>query len=196
MVSCGRNNYFDRWPGQRLNSFPAELQGNFKVNINFLTKVLKFSATDSILLLTIDNNSIHEIDKNSNFENVLGDSLVLSKLGNYYVLSTLKADNKGYWTIGYFKVVKNGLHYSHYMGAENVKSDHLAKYLNFVAVYKSGRTSINTLPMKEREQFYSYHQDTINYYEMNDNQFLAYIEKESPQMMLKFNRIAPKKIKK
>jgi hypothetical protein len=194
--SCGSNNYFDRWPGQRLNSFPAEMQGNYKLNISFFAGLLTASKKDSILLLTIDKNSIHEIDKDDNFENVLSDSLVLSKLGSYYVLSSLKSDNQGYWTIGYFKLMKNGLHYMPYMGAENVKTDNLAKYLNFVSVYKTGRTTINSLPIKEREPFYTYHSDTINYYEMDDNQFLAFIENEKPQMLIKFNKITPKKLKK
>jgi len=83
-----------------------------------------------------------------------------------------------------------------YMGAENVKTDNLAKYLNFVAVYKDGRSTINSLPIKEREQFYSYHKDTINYYEMDNNQFLNYIENEKPQMLIKFNKISSKKLKK
>ena len=83
-----------------------------------------------------------------------------------------------------------------YMGADNVKTDNLAKYLNFVAVYKTGRTTINSLPIKERETFYTYHSDTINYYEIDDNQFLAFMENEKPQMLIKFNKITPKKLKK
>jgi hypothetical protein len=194
--SCGSNNYFDRWPGQRLSTFPAEMQGDYKLNISFFAGLLNGSKKDSILLLTIDKNSIHEIDKDGNFENTLSDSLVLSKLGSYYVLSSLKADNQGYWTIGYFKLQKNGLHYMPYMGAENVKTDNLAKYLNFVSVYKTGRTTINSLPIKEREVFYTHNSDTINYYEMDDSQFLAFMESEKPQMLIKFNKITPKKLKK
>jgi hypothetical protein len=172
------------------------MQGDYKLNISFFAGLLTGSKKDSILLLTIDKNSIHEIDKDGNFENTLSDSLVLSKLGSYYVLSSLKADNQGYWTIGYFKLQKNGLHYMPYMGAENVKTDNLAKYLNFVSVYKTGRTTVNSLAIKEREVFYTYHSDTINYYEMDDNQFLAFMESEKPQMLIKFNKITPKKLKK
>ena len=34
------------------------------------------------------------------------------------------------------------------------------------------------------------------YYEMDDNQFLAFMENEKPQMLIKFNKITPKKLKK
>jgi hypothetical protein len=52
------------------------------------------------------------------------------------------------------------------------------------------------LPIKEREAFYTHNSDTINYYEMDDNQFLAFMESEKPQMLIKFNKITPKKLKK
>lgn len=195
LSSCGSNNYFDRWPGQKLATFPTEMQGNFKLNIGLLEGMF-IKNKDSILLLTIDKNSIHEIDKYKNIENVLGDSLVLSKLGNYYVLSSLGASDNGYWTLGYFNIVKNGLTYSPYMGVDKVSDDNLAKYLPFISNYKTGRTTINTLPLKEREIFYKSHNDTINYYEMDEVKFLSFIEKEKPQMLIKFNKIYPKKIKK
>lgn len=192
IISCGSNNYFDRWPGQRMNSFPAEMQGNYKLNIGFYTGLF-IKNKDSILLLTIDDNSIHEIDKTSSTENTLNDSLVLSKLGNYYVLSSLNVNDNGYWTLGYFKIVKNVLTYVPYMGVNNVIDDNLAKYLSFVASYKTGRTTINSLPLKDRDVFYTHHTDTINYYEMDDAKFLSFMENEKPQMLIKFNKIYPKK---
>jgi hypothetical protein len=192
IISCGSNNYFDRWPGQRLSTFPAEMQGNYKLNIDFFSGLF-VKNKDSILLLTIDKNSIHEIDKINNTENTLSDSLVLSKLGNYYVLSSLNNNDKGYWTLGYFKIVKNGLTYVPYMGVDKVSDDNLAKYLPFVATYKTGRTTINSLPLKDREAFYKHHTDTINYYEMDDTKFLSFMENEKPQILIKFNKIYPKK---
>jgi hypothetical protein len=195
ITSCGSNNYFDRWPGQKLTTFPTEMQGNYKLNIGFFAGMFGKNK-DSILLLTIDANSIHEIDKTSSTENTLSDSLVLSKLGNYYVVSSLNSSNNGYWTLGYFKVVKNGLTYAPYMGVDKVSDDNLAKYLTFVSNYKTGRTTINTLPLKEREVFYSHHSDTINYYEMVDTNFLSFMENEKPQMLIKFNKIYPKNKKK
>lgn len=192
ITSCGSNNYFDRWPGQKQTTFPAEMQGNYKLNIGFFAGMFAKNK-DSILLLTIDKNSIHEIDKTSSTENTLNDSLVLSKLGNYYVISSLNSSNNGYWTLGYFKVVKNGLTYAPYMGVDKVSEDNLAKYLPFVGTFKTGRTTINSLPLKDREVFYSHHSDTINYYEMDDTKFLSFIENEKPQMLIKFNKIYPKK---
>ena len=192
IISCGSNNYFDRWPGQRLSSFPAEMQGNYKLNIGFYTGLF-IKNKDSILLLSIDKNSIHEIDKTSSTENTLSDSLVLTKLGNYYVLSSLNANDKGYWNLGYFKIVKNGLTYVPYMGVDKVSDDNLAKYLPFVASYQTGRTTINSLPLKDREAFYAHHTDTINYYEMDDTKFLSFMENEKPQILIKFNKIYPKK---
>ena len=192
IISCGSNNYFDRWPGQRLSSFPAEMQGNYKLNIGFFSGMF-VKNKDSILLLTIDENSIHEIDKNNSTENTLSDSLILSKLGNYYVLSSLNANDKGFWTIGYFKIVKNGLTYVPYMGVNKVSDDNLAKYLPFVASYNTGKTTINSLPLKDREAFYVHHTDTINYYEMDDTKFLSFMENEKPQILIKFNKIYPKK---
>ncbi len=192
IISCGSNNYFDRWPGQRLSSFPAEMQENYKLNIGFFSGMF-VKNKDSILLLTIDENSIHEIDKNNSTENTLSDSLILSKLGNYYVLSSLNANDKGFWTIGYFKIVKNGLTYVPYMGVNKVSDDNLAKYLPFVASYNTGKTTINSLPLKDREAFYVHHTDTINYYEMDDTKFLSFMENEKPQILIKFNKIYPKK---
>lgn len=192
IISCGSNNYFDRWPGQRLSSFPAEMQGNYKLNIGFFSGMF-VKNKDSILLLTIDKNSIHEIDKTSSTENTLSDSLVLTKLGNYYVLSSLNANDKGYWTLGYFKIIKNALTYVPYMGVNNVIEDNLAKYLPFVASYQTGKTTINSLPLKDRDVFYTHHTDTINYYEMDDAKFLSFMENEKPQMLIKFNKIYPKK---
>ena len=192
IISCGSNNYFDKWPGQRLSFFPAEMQGNYKLNIGFYTGLF-IKNKDSILFLSIDKNSIHEIDKTSSTENTLSDSLVLSKLGNYYVLSSLNANDKGYWNLGYFKIVKNGLTYVPYMGVDKVSDDNLAKYLPFVASYQTGRTTINSLPLKDREAFYAHHTDTINYYEMDDTKFLSFMENEKPQILIKFNKIYPKK---
>jgi hypothetical protein len=192
IISCGSNNYFDRWPGQRLSSFPAEMQGNYKLNIGFYTGLF-IKNKDSILLLTIDDNSIHEINKTSSTENTLNDSLVLSKLGNYYVLSSLNVNDKGFWTLGYFQIIKNGFIYVPYMGVNKVIDDNLAKYLPFVASHKTGRTTINSLPLKEREAFYAHHVDTINYYEMDDTKFLSFIENEKPQLPIKFYKIYPKK---
>jgi hypothetical protein len=192
IISCGSNNYFDRWPGQRIMFFPAEMQGNYKLNIGFFSGMF-VKNKDSILLLTIDENSIHEIDKNNSTENTLSDSLVLSKLGNYYVLSSLNANDKGYWTLGYFKIVKNGLTYVPYMGVSKVSEDNLAKYLPFISSYSTGRTTINSLPLKDREVFYTHHIDTINYYEMDDTKFLSFMENEKPQVLIKFNKIYPKK---
>ena len=40
------------------------------------------------------------------------------------------------------------------------------KYLQFVASYQTGRTTINSLPLKDREAFYAHHTDTINNYEV------------------------------
>jgi len=192
ITSCGSNNYFDKWPGQRMNNFPTEMQGNYKLNIGFYTGLF-IKNKDSILLLTIDKNSIHEVDKTSSTENTLSDSLVLSKLGNYYVLSSLNANDHGFWTLGYFQIIKNGLIYAPYMGVNKVIDDNLAKYLPFVASYKTGKTTINSLPLKEREVFYTHHTDTINYYEMDDAKFLSFMENEKPQMLFKFNKIYPKK---
>jgi hypothetical protein len=144
ITSCGSNNYFDRWPGQKLTTFPSEMQGNYKLNIGFFANMFA-KNNDSILYLTIDKNSVHEINKTSNTENKLSDSLVLSKLGNYYVLSSLNANDKGYWTLGYFKVVKNGLTYSPYMGVDKVSDDNLAKYLTFVSNYKKEKYFIRTI---------------------------------------------------
>jgi hypothetical protein len=171
------------------------MQGNYKLNIDFLSGMF-VKNKDSILLLTIDENSIHEIDKTSSTENTLSDSLVLTKLGNYYVLSSLKDNDKGFWTLGYFKIVKNGLNYVPYMGVNKVIDDNLAKYLPFVASYQTGKTTINSLPLKEREAFYAHHIDTINYYEMDDAKFLSFMENEKPQILIKFNKIYPKKRKK
>ena len=81
------------------------------------------------------------------------------------------------------------------MGVDKVSDDNLAKYLTFVATYKTGRTTINSLPLKEREAFYVHHTDTINYYEMDDTKFLSFMENEKPQILIKFNKIYPKKKK-
>lgn len=196
LFACGNNNYFDRWPGQKLNSFPAEMQGNYKLNTGFLSNMFTSKKNDSILFLTIDENSIHEINKEANIENVLSDSLVLSKLGKYYIISSKKTDNNGYWTIGYFSIVKGGMNYTPYLGVDKVKEDNLAKYLNLVATYKTGKTLVNALPLKERQIFYATTSDTIKYYEMDDVQFLDFIVNEKPQTVVKFNKIYPKKKKK
>lgn len=195
IVSCGSNNNFDKWPGQRLQAFPKEMQGNYKLNTGFFNQLLGGKKMDSILFLTIDANSIHEVNKTTELENVLSDSLVLSKLGNYYVLSSKKKVNNGYWTLGYFKILKDGLHYMPYMGVDKLSDDNLAKYLNFIAKYKQNKISINALPKAEREIFYTFNGDTIKYYEMNDTKFLTYIEKEKPQMVIKFDKIITKKKK-
>jgi|GEM_PF-2233324 len=194
LVACGNNNYFDRWPGQKLNTFPAEMQGNYKLNVGFFSDIFS-KKKDSILFLTIDENSIHEINKEVNFENVLSDSLVLSKLGKYYIISSKKTDNNGYWTIGYFTMVKGGMNYSPYLGVDKVKEDNLAKYLNLVATYKSGKTVVNAMPLKDRQVFYSTSSDTIKYYEMDDTPFLEFLENEKAQTIIKFNKIYPKKKK-
>jgi hypothetical protein len=191
--ACGSNNYFDRWPGEKLQSFPKELQGNYKLNIGFFNGLLGGKKMDSLLYLTIDGNSIHEINKTANQENILSDSLVLSKLGAYYVVSSLSQENKGFWTLGYFKIVKNGLHYMPYMGADKPSKDNLAKYLNFIASFKNGKTTINALPINDRIPFYSFHSDTINYYEMNDLRFLDFMESEKADLIIKFNKINTKK---
>lgn len=195
IVSCGSNNNFDKWPGLRLHSFPKEMQGDYKLNTGFFNQLLNGKKMDSILYLTIDANSIHEVNKTAELDNKLSDSLVLSKLGNYYVLSSKKKVNNGYWTLGYFKILKDGLHYMPYMGVDKLSDDNLSKYLNFMAKYKQNKISINTLPTAERETFYTFNGDTIKYYEMNDSKFLAYIEKEKPQMVIKFDKIITKKKK-
>ncbi|MFI5220856.1 MAG: hypothetical protein ACHQK8_00915 [Bacteroidia bacterium] len=104
IILSGCAAHFDRYPGEKLSSFPEEMRGDyFEHNKSWIHYLFKKDTAQ----ISIRKDSILLIAEKNSSPIVLGDSVVFSRFGNYYAFSQL--DSKNSWSVTIIKFSKNDL---------------------------------------------------------------------------------------
>jgi hypothetical protein len=110
LILCGCAAHFDRYPGEKLSSIPAELHGEyyFHEKPSFLYMFKKDSAAVRIMadrIMPIPGS------KAGGDPLILSDTVVFSRFGKYYALSNRDENIPNAWTVSVMKADKNNLYF-------------------------------------------------------------------------------------
>jgi hypothetical protein len=144
----------DKYPGIKQDSIPSELQGKFYLKIKPSSK----DPNDSISI-NIDKTKWEYKEGKKTISNDLVHEHVLSLVDKYYVLSTPDESSKKYWNSWVIVPKKGNLELYPIITIKRPDSDKLSQYLTskFAGVQNH---------------------DSVFYYEMNDDAFVKYFERE------------------
>jgi hypothetical protein len=144
----------DKYPGTKLDSIPAAFRGNFYFKLGTTSKDPK----DSVYL-EISSTGWKQVEHRRTDDYTLSDDVVCSKVGKYLVLSGKDDNVKKYWNSWIILPKKKDLEIYPIVTIKNPGSDILSHYLTQQFEGMNGK-------------------DSIYYYEMNDDAFVRYFEKE------------------
>ncbi len=180
LSACAAN--FDRFPGEKLNEFPKEIQGEYSVKDKPAFFAL-FSKKDS----TIINITSDKIISNVNNESLmLNENNVFSKFGKYYALSYRDDNASNGWDVSIVKADKNSLLVYNVEKNKKYADKLLSLFVNETYARQSDGTfkkivSDNEIKLRLMKANSS---DTVVIFKMNEESlnliFEKYVSKETP----------------
>ena len=143
----------DKFPGAKLDSIPAEFRGHFYFKLGKNSKDPK----DSIyIVITKHGWKQHENKRTDEYK--LSKDVVFSQVGKYFVMSNKDENTQSYWNSWIILPKKNNFEIYPVISINQPTNDNLSKYLT---------RKIEVVG-----------KDSISFYEMNDEAFVKYFEKE------------------
>lgn len=188
MSSCAA--HFDRYPGQKLNSFPQQMQGEYYFTSKpfFMSWFKKDSA-----MLRISPTSILRLADNEQTEPLLlNDTVVLSSFGKYFAMSQRDENIEGAWTVTIIRADRHSL--SLWVVEENKSYARflLSQMASQAYVRQDGQNwnKLNATTEVKARAMKNSHSDTAVVFTMNDtvllNLFEKHIQKERPLVLKRY----------
>jgi hypothetical protein len=161
---------FDTYPGSRLDAFPQEVQGEYAVSTaSFPFNLFRKKDTAQFIVKA---DGIYPVGEAMDGPQLLSDSLVLSRLGRYYLLSQRVEANPPQWTVDIWLPERNQIQAWYFDNAKPYAKE-MMQTLQWKAIYKSPEDgSWKTLQLsKETAQHLMYinHPDSIIVFSPNDS---------------------------
>ena len=144
----------DKYPGAKLDSIPTEFRGHFYFKLGKNSKDPK----DSVYIV-VTKHGWKQYENKRTDEYKLSNSVVFSKVGEYFVMSNEDENTKKkYWNSWIILPKKNNFEIYPIVSVNHPNNDKLSKYLT---------RKIDVVG-----------KDSVSFYEMNDDAFVKFFEKE------------------
>jgi len=178
---------FDNFPGEMLTVVPQELQGKYEFKLGLFSS----SQKDSVFI-RVDQLGWILSTKTKSDNYPLNEKLILSKFDKYYFISQSDGDIGQLWNI-YVLELKKGNLLLYPINAEDSRNtpDVLQNYFSarqvllnhdniekLPKVSEGSKASGETVTVISQAQTPQTEPNMVNYYLLDDNQLLNYIEKE------------------
>lgn len=184
---------FDTYPGSRLDAFPQEVQGEYAVSTaSFPFNLFRKKDTAQFMVKA---DGIYPLGDAMDGPQLLSDSMVLSRLGKYYLLSQRVEANPPQWTVDIWLPERNQIQ-AWYVDNSKPYAAAMLKSLQWKALYKSPESNtwqpIQITAETARHLMQTNHPDSIVVFTPNDSILTEladrYISREKPYTVKRVNK--------
>jgi hypothetical protein len=184
---------FDTYPGNKLVEFPQEVHGDYAIAMSSFPFNL-FRKKDTAQF-SIKADGIYALGESMDEPQLLSDSLVLSRMGKYFLLCQRVEKNPPQWTVDIWLHERNQIQ-AWYFDNTKAYAAELIKALQWKVLVKTADSTnwnaIAATPETVRHLMQANHPDSIVVFTPNDSVLTAiadrYVSREKPYIIKRVNK--------